>query len=375
MVDGTNDLISFVPGQPPKSDWGLQGAIYPEPESEEEKGGVVGTRRSPIRAGENVIVYGAPGTGKSFHVDRELCSGVSPDSVFRTVFHRDYTYADFIGCYRPAIVGEGEGRLTYAFVPGPFARAVVKACTVPDSKVCLVIEEINRGNAAAIFGELFQLLDREASGQSEYGITPESSFLIYLEKTILKVGGSIQNVLQNDKFFLPANFSIYATMNSADQGVMPIDTAFKRRWRFEYLPVTFDRDAEASSWSVEYQSTSISWRHLCSAINNTLRERGVPEDRLVGQRFFKKEELQNRSVVGSKLLLYLWDDVLRHGDRRKWIFDTSKYKDFGSLLHAFDAGKAVFMDAVRIDIHSEDAQPTAHNPGSGAAVAPQEQAG
>jgi MoxR-like ATPase len=336
---------ALTPGQVPETDWGLQSSIYPDSEPGDEIE-ISSADLSQLTGGENIIVYGAPGTGKSYYVEHKLCGDTQSESIFRTVFHRDYTNTDFIGSYRPTINKKDGGSVTYAFVPGPFARALVRAYSFPEVKVCLIIEEINRGNAAAIFGELFQLLDRSPSGQSEYGISPEFSFFEYLDESVIRSGQDLQSLLEPNKILLPSNFFIYATMNSADQGVLPIDTAFKRRWRFEYLPVGFESDEEAGNWTVDYRAKKIRWRDLCEAINNVLRDKGVPEDRLVGQRFFKEEELSDPSVVGSKLLLYLWDDVLRHGDRRKWIFDTAKFKDFGSLLRGFVQGDPVFTDVV-----------------------------
>lgn len=175
-----------------------------------------------ITVGQNLIIYGAPGTGKSHKID-ELVKG---QSTFRTVFHPDTQNSDFFGCLKPQMDGD---KISYVFAPGPFALALRASYLTPTEQHFLIIEEMNRAPAAAVFGELFQLLDRKDDGSGTYEVdfpTPESKAWFQSE-----VGATIE------KICIPSNLSLLATMNSADQGVYPLDTAFRRRWEQEYLPL------------------------------------------------------------------------------------------------------------------------------------------
>ncbi len=283
--------------------------------------------------GENIIVYGAPGTGKSYSLKM-----LQPQ--IRTVFHPDYQNSDFIGSYRPYVA---DGEITYKFVPGPFIKVFINAMLSPDKQHYLIIEEINRANASAVFGEVFQLLDRNTEGESEYQIIVDDSVNDFLKESLSdKWQGSL---------FIPANLSIYATMNSADQGVSYMDTAFKRRWTFRYFPIDFneiDDDDIRNQKLIDYNGSKYSWRTIATSINDILTQEGIQEDRLLGQYFLSNNDFNDSGSIGNivsgKLFIYLWDDILRHG-MRHLIFNPS-YTSFSALINAYKSGKDIFSDTL-----------------------------
>lgn len=283
--------------------------------------------------GRNIIVYGAPGTGKSFSLNEK-------PNPFRTVFHSDYQNSDFVGSYKPY---KAENGITYKFVPGPFIDAFVHAYLNPNQKVSLIIEEINRGNCAAIFGEIFQLLDRKENGESEYQIDPEASLRDYL--TLEK------GLPELIKLHLPSNLSLFATMNSADQGVSVVDSAFKRRWEFEYLQIDLDdvKHPHLSNPVIRYNGKELSFKIIAKSINEVLSRNGFDEDRLLGQFFLNKVELRDTekamNSISRKVFLYLWDDVLRHNER-SLIFNVSEYENFSKIVLAFNNGKEIFSKSI-----------------------------
>jgi 5-methylcytosine-specific restriction protein B len=176
--------------------------------------------------GRNEIYYGAPGTGKSFEID-EITAG---SNCIKTVFHPDTQYSDFVGCLKPVMDGDA---IQYKFREGPFCKALILAHQNPEAECFLVIEELNRASAAAVFGEIFQLLDRAEDGSSRYVLDlTDPDMQSYLD-------GKAPGILSDGRLGLPANLSILATMNSSDQAVLPLDTAFKRRWHFKYKPLDF----------------------------------------------------------------------------------------------------------------------------------------
>lgn len=290
-----------------------------------------------ITGGINCIFYGAPGTGKSHRVHNECNDSFDK---FVTVFHPDTQHADFVGSLKPVTES---GNVVYRFRAGPFTDALVHALLNPDRKVTLVIEEINRASAAAVFGELFQLLDRNPDGGSTYSIrAADPDMLGYINHELKDNGFPPLDVLR-----IPANLSLLATMNSSDQAVMPLDTAFKRRWRFEYLPIDFSV-AGIPQLAITLATTSgpvtLTWPALAKCINAALEECDVAEDRLLGPFFLSAKELEDeekaRSALGGKLFIYLWDDVLRHHGHDR-IF-SSVYKTYGKLSADFRAGLPVF---------------------------------
>jgi hypothetical protein len=288
----------------------------------------------------NKIYYGAPGTGKSHRIDQVTES----HSRYVTVFHPDTQYSDLVGALKPVMVDvNGEKKISYKFRPGPFTKALIEALNDTNKHVYLVIEELNRAPAAAVFGEIFQLLDRNAQGESQYKIeVSDPDMLLHIK----------EHLNEPDKFhklYLPSNFSILATMNSSDQSVMPMDTAFKRRWLFEYLPIDF---IKAGNGNFEFALTDgekreVPWKVFAEVVNDTLSSLQVPEDRLLGHRFVSDNELTSikeaNNTLKGKILVYLWDDVLRHG-KRDVIFNTSEVSTFGQLSHKFGEGAPIFSE-------------------------------
>ena len=292
------------------------------------------TAKTPaLRGGENVIFYGAPGTGKTHTVDKMA------DGKFcvRTVFHPDIQNSDFIGALKPVMEDD---RVTYAFSPGPFALALRDALAKPDSAVFLVIEELNRAPAAAVFGDIFLLLDRDKDGAGRYDVnfpTPEFKEWIRYE-------------LRRDieRISLPSNLSLLATMNSADQGVYPIDTAFRRRWRQEYIPIDYSNAPSGSLEIVRADGTicDMEWEVFAKTINDHLSDQlDIAEDRLLGPWFVTQEDLAHQKLIPGKVLIYLWDDLLRHTGRDR-VFYGDKLKTFGKISEHVKDSKRIFADAL-----------------------------
>lgn len=294
------------------------------------------------KGGINEIVYGAPGTGKSRYLEDTYGR---PPLTKRVVFHSEYSYYDFIGVYKPVPVYKeteagfktidghkfikGEPYIDYHFIPGPFINALIEAWLDPEHMHTLLIEEINRADAASVFGEIFQLLDRDVDGSSEYSIQPSEDLLGYL-MSIDKLKPYIK-----DGISIPSNLNIVATMNSADQGVKPMDSAFKRRWNFHYLKINI-KGAVHEKAEITYAGQKVYWGGLIDLINKklsggTLR---LEEDKLIGPYFIKPEEVGKKKAI-DKLLLYLWYDVLRHSREE---FFNSNVTSFSELTDRFEKG-------------------------------------
>lgn len=311
-----------------------------------------------INTSLNKIVYGAPGTGKSYSIK----NGLDETNLIRTVFHPDTQYSDFIGALKPIMLDNCVG---YEFRPGPFTQAIIKSINNPSHSISLIIEEINRASAAAVFGEIFQLLDRGNDGHSEYSIdVSDPDLLAYLNS-------KTYGYFKDGKLFIPSNLALLATMNSSDQAVMPMDTAFKRRWEFSYLKIDYANASEGELSipvsSIDNHSTlTIKWSTFAQVINEQLSLGDVPEDRLLGHRFLNENELEKdpEGSLKGKLFMYLWDDVLRHG-QHSIVFkedvelngeETTRLNTFGHLVNAFEKGKAVFNDTVEqrlLDVHNQ----------------------
>lgn len=314
--------------------------------------------------GKNLIVYGAPGTGKSRMLEDEF--GKAP-LTRRVVFHPEYSYFDFIGTYKPVPVYDRDNRelftvdgrkinsgtpyIDYQFVPGPFTQVLVEAWLDPTNMHTLLIEELNRSNAASVFGEVFQLLDRNSDGSSEYLFEPSQELREYLNHA------GIEPFIR-DGVGLPSNMNIVATMNSADQGVNIIDSAFKRRWNFKYLRIDIDnavhKDAE-----FRYDGQIITWGMFITAVNDKLKHLRVNEDRLIGPYFIKPAELHNKSAI-DKLLLYLWDDVLRH-KRDQGAFAKS-ITGFSDLVDGFESSDVLAIkDYIQYELTPDSADEEEEN--------------
>ncbi|ELP3502776.1 AAA family ATPase [Vibrio vulnificus] len=306
-----------------------------------------------IKTGTNRIFYGAPGTGKSYTIDQQT----KADVTIRTVFHPDTQYSDFIGSLRPVMV---EGAINYEFRPGSFTDAIILAVNNPSKECTLVVEEINRASAAAAFGEIFQLLDRLPTRQSKYPINvSDPDWLAYLNS-------KTDNYFASGKLVIPSNLSILATMNSSDQAVMPLDTAFKRRWEFEYLPIDYSNAPKGTlplpleDDDGEVEVYNVYWVDFAKAVNRALALDHIPEDKLLGHRFLDDNELNENgeSALKGKIFMYLWDDVLRHGQRGVIFADYVDNSDgeqvelttYGQLIQTYDASRNVLRDSLASEL-------------------------
>ncbi len=309
----------------------------------------------------NRIIFGAPGTGKSFILNREkdilLANGGEYE---RVTFHPDYSYANFVGTYKPVPCKDSEDKdvITYSYVPGPFMRTYVKAMknsrTDTVKPFLLVIEEINRANVAAVFGDVFQLLDRGDNDVSEYPIQASEDIKKYLAG---ELGGNPDDY---SEILIPDNMFIWATMNSADQGVFPMDTAFKRRWDFTYLGID-DKEAGIIGKKVilgqgEYRRV-VEWNTLRKAINEELLSYKVNEDKLMGPYFISKNNLPEGEMIDpdifkrifkNKVVMYLFDDAAKQ--KRITLFGgcTEKAKNqYSKICREFDTkGVHIFCEAI-----------------------------
>lgn len=306
----------------------------------------------PREYAHNRIIYGAPGTGKSYGLNQEVERFFPHEELYtRVTFHANYSYGQFIGTYKPTPIfkeaeasiryyapdmrteleGQKEPIITYEFVEGPFLTMLVKALKNPEYNYLIIIEEINRASASGVFGDVFQLLDRDGDGVSEYSITFNQDVMTCLAK----------HGITDRTVRLPSNLYIWATMNNADQGVQPMDTAFKRRWSFEYFPLNA-RAGEVDSLRLRlnFMSAEIKWNKFREVINNRLIEHAkVGEDKLIGPFFLKEHELRNNNVFINKLLLYIKEDVLRHNNADK-IFTKST---FSKIVEDYNNGRNIFV--------------------------------
>ncbi len=264
---------------------------------------------------KNVIFYGSPGTGKSFTVE----SNTSGHSKTRITFHPETDYQSFVGSYKPVMDGVA---IKYEFVPQAFTKAYCQAWLNPDKPHYLIIEEINRGNCAQIFGDLFQCLDRDETGKSKYEIDCDKDLADYLKKVFEGKG------IVNDKIILPANLFIYATMNTSDQSLFPMDSAFKRRWDWEFVPIDYD-DAKQLTIEVD-AATKYNWSNFIKNINPKIKELTGSEDKQLGNRFVNPN---NKKITldqfKSKVLFYLWSEIYK--DEFGTQNSIFKYEDNGEI--------------------------------------------
>lgn len=398
------------------------------------------------------IFFGAPGTGKSYSLNEDAKSLVSNkcEHIERVTFHPDYTYANFVGSYKPIMkqsdiecldddskkvlsvlnnrtittqekydvlyesfkstdgltrlpiilglyfddsfetkkedgtktannnsVERNHGRairkyvqllseesykekIAYEYVSGPFIRLLVKALQNPADPYVLIVEEINRANVAAVFGDVFQLLDRNNDGESEYSITTTADMRAYLQREL----GKDKDVTT---IKIPSNMFIWATMNSADQGVYPMDTAFKRRWDFSYYGID-DEETKLSDVAIKPQFTLgqssklIAWNSLRKAINDELSTDtyNTNEDKLMGPFFLKEEAFKDNTSFNeafkNKVLMYLFDDVVKQ--KRRSFFKCENSNRYSSICHAFDLeGVKIFPDGVVNSKWLQEAEP------------------
>ncbi len=241
----------------------------------------------------------------------------------RVTFHPNYSYAQFVGTYKPVQDSADGNQIKYEYIPGPFMRIYTAAKQNPSKNFLLLIEEINRANVAAVFGDVFQLLDRDENGNSEYPVAASEDIKKYLAK----------NGIHEDELKIPSNMYIWATMNSADQGVFPMDTAFKRRWEFEYIGIDENED-KVKGYEIPISATKkVNWNDLRKAINNKLITLGINEDKLLGPFFLSKivldsafdKEMDFVKLFESKVLMYLFEDAAKMKAKQLFNVDERKF--------------------------------------------------
>lgn len=352
------------------------------------------------------IYYGAPGTGKSFTID----SLTNDDNSIRTTFHPDTDYASFVGAYKPtmksvkmsAFVGKEvqfaqpqqghpgtEQRIVYKYVPQAFLKAYVAAWSNLDTPYYLIVEEINRGNCAQIFGDLFQLLDRNNAGSSSYAINADEDITKFLKEDVngfaslsqeqrdaiaayelvkdngekRAIGGKI---LDGTLLLLPHNLHIWATMNTSDQSLFPIDSAFKRRWNWKYVPIDTNpldkRTQQPLNWKFEVASNLYSWGKFLEKINPEIYSITESSDKQMGYFFAKADPttgIISEEVFLNKVLFYLWTDVFKDYDVSSEIFKNKKENRSFRFTDFFEDAEALAnfiencgLEIVEVDINS-----------------------
>lgn len=364
--------------------------------------------KSPLDEPLQVIYYGAPGTGKSFTIDDKT----DDKNSVRTTFHPDSDYASFVGAYKPtmenvpinSIYGESvqfatgknghpgtEKKIVYKYVPQAFLKAYVAAWSNLDTPYFLIIEEINRGNCAQIFGDLFQLLDRNNAGSSSYAIHADEDITQFLSSdskgfaslsddqkdtirafVLQKDNGKTQalgqDILDGKLLLLPPNLYIWATMNTSDQSLFPIDSAFKRRWNWKYMPIEYHpidtKTQQPIDWNFQIGDNIYSWGQFLSKINPEIYTLTESSDKQMGYFFAKADNatgIISEDVFLNKVLFYLWTDVFKDFDvsselfknkdkNRSFIFTDFFDKD---QPHALANLMANFkLDIVDVDINS-----------------------
>ena len=353
-----------------------------------------------------IIYYGAPGTGKSYAIDNATAQYGS----VRTTFHPDSDYASFVGAYKPtmedvpinSIYGESvqfatgknghpgtEKKIVYKYVPQAFLKAYVAAWSNLSEPYFLVIEEINRGNCAQIFGDLFQLLDRNNSGSSSYAIHADEDIMQFLGSdskgfaalsdeqkdairsfVLTKDSGATvdlgQKILDGELLLLPPNLYIWATMNTSDQSLFPIDSAFKRRWNWRYMPI----DTQKENWTFEIKGTRYSWGQFLEKINPEIYSLTESSDKQMGYFFAKadpKTGVISEEVFLNKVLFYLWTDVFKDYDVSSELFKNKEKNRSFRFIDFFDKEQPnalqnfidnLGLDAIEIDIDSIDDEDT-----------------
>lgn len=317
-------------------------------------------------APRQLIIYGAPGTGKSWRIKRDTTGG----DVIRTTFHPDSDYSTFVGAYKPSMEDDGfktvvttgevspsgsiakkdglitQKRIVYKFVAQAFLKAYVAAWkkmsgAAGDGQgtarptVCLVIDEINRGNCAQIFGDLFQLLDRDDYGFSDYEIAADEDLRRYLAEAFKGVRGAdatarvppevakkLERVFKGEILLLPPNLYIWATMNTSDQPLFPIDSAFKRRWAWKYIPIS----NAGKNYSIEVGSDKYDWWTFLEKANDLVQSFTESEDKKLGYFFCKADRngvISLEQFVG-KVVFYLWNGVFKDTGFDDEVFDDGK---------------------------------------------------
>lgn len=325
----------------------------------------------------NLIFFGAPGTGKSYQLNKLARDSFAKKNIRRVTFYPDYTYSQFVGCFKP-YSEPGSKEISYKFVEGPFLKTYLAAIAHPYDNFVLLIEEINRANPAAVFGDVFQLLDRDSDGYSDYSVDAPKEMADCIGEYL---GGfednsdeknDIEKYYDPDMNFsdfrkvackelsLPPNMYIWATMNSADQGVYPMDTAFKRRWNFKYIDIDAGADKPLKDGrkiseievpiSVNGTNALIVWDKLRRKINGLMKALRINEDKFLGPFFISPNDLNDRfcDVFKSKVLLYLCEDIGKLKRGRLFSDETATYFE---LCKQFDSdGVAIFKGIELADV-------------------------
>jgi hypothetical protein len=279
---------------------------------------------SPLKKTEQIIYYGAPGTGKSYKVN-EILKPLNSKFYERITFHPEFDNSSFVGGYKPITENiNGVDEIKYRFIPQAFTHIYERAWNDLENHYYLAIEEINRGNCAEIFGDIFQLLDRN----SNYSVSPSTELKEHLTKVLINKDG-INNGLQ-----LPQNLSILATMNTSDQSLFPMDSAFKRRWDWEYIPICYDDIPENESFAYVVnidKTTSFKWIDFIKNVNAIIKTNlNLGMDKCIGNYFIKSDskEISSKEFI-NKAIFYLWNDVFKDEDSSDSIFEKgTSYEDF-----------------------------------------------
>lgn len=378
-----DDVFSNVK---PRIDWVTIGEHFPvgEPNgthSEPDRVNLV--RNSPellekvAGLSHNLIYFGAPGTGKSYQLNKLAGDSFAKKNIRRVTFYPDYTYSQFVGCFKP-YSEPGSKEISYEFVEGPFLKTYLEAIAHPYDNFVLLIEEINRANPAAVFGDVFQLLDRDKDGNSVYSVAAPKEMAGCIGKYLktFKEDADVRDAIERyydpdmdfdvfreiacEELSLPSNMYIWATMNSADQGVFPMDTAFKRRWNFKYIDIDAEADKPLEDGrriseikvpiSVNDPDSRIVWDKLRRKINALMKGLGINEDKFLGPFFISPNDLNDRfgDVFKCKVLLYLCEDVGKLKRGRLFRDETATYFE---LCKQFESdGVAIFKGIELADV-------------------------
>lgn len=336
----------------------------------------------------NKIIFGPTGTGKStWCSDYIKNNNIEENNVFKTTFYEDYTYHDFFGQYKPIVLRDSSKSITvksfkqkntapkqidshivtYQFVPGIFFNALIKALHLykkgevltNDKKVLLVIDEINRGNCSSIFGDIFQLIDRDGEGNSSYSLSLSEDIKRFImdmindverdsayrhDITISETIKVLEDLLDSNKIYMPSNLIMIATMNTSDQSLFPMDSAFKRRWDMQYCYINYK---ETSLKDIKIEGTKYNWLEVLKKINEKIFEETKSEDKQIGQWFIKpKNNIISEYDFKNKLIAYLFFDVFKHLPQ---VLNSNSY----SSLMNMKTNEIIELFIKRIEIQNE----------------------
>lgn len=291
------------------------------------------------------IFFGTPGGGKSYRVKKFIEEERNAkDRYFRVTFHPDTDYASFVGSYKPIMKGN---EITYEYVPQVFTRAYIAAWNDQEHEYFIDIEEINRGNCAQIFGDLFQLLDRKSdTGLSEYPVKADADLCNYLVNAVDEAGNPIlknKDGIEKNELRLPANLSIVATMNTSDQSLFPMDSAFKRRWDWEYVPSTFK---EEDNYNITIGNKTYKWHKFLKEVNDKIKDVTDSEDKQMGAYFIKRNV--DEEAFKSKVMYYLWSEICKEEYKTQNNFFRYKVKDNDQIIEKEFTFNELYPDGAKL---------------------------